>query len=599
MSAPPFTIAAALHRRLPAWLVRLADRLSGLAALQDLYAAHPWPGTPSFAAHALDVLGIALPPADGVAHVPVTGAAVIVANHPHGAVDGLALAAVLASVRPDVKLLANAVLHAIPEMRPHLIGVDTFGDRGTRNTRPLREARAWLADGHALVVFPAGEVSHVRGRDGALIDGPWRDGAARLAAAAEAPVVPVFVGGRNSRRFERAGRVTPWLRTALLARELLAMRGQAVEVRAGRAMSPRRLSAVGDAAAQTAYMRLRTYGLADGTEAAGVLRKAPGRSSRQPDALAPAVPGAVLAREVAGLPAEALLVAQGAWRVYLARAAWAPACVQEIGRLRERTFRAAGEGTGRARDLDRFDWHYRHLFVWHDDAQAIVGAYRVAATDDVLPRHGLGGFYTRTLFRYSQALLRDLGPALELGRSFVREEYQRDFQPLLLLWRGIGAMVAAHPRYRRLFGPVSISAEYGSTTRSVLARLLLSHRPSLLGHHVEPRRPLRDEAAVAEALVRSHVAADLRDVDELVRDLESGQRGLPVLLRHYLKLNAALLAFSEDPAFGNVLDGLVVVDLLDVDRALLTRYLGREAAATFLAAHRAGERVPALAGAAA
>lgn len=288
------------------------------------------------------------------------------------------------------------------------------------------------------------------------------------------------------------------------------------------------------------------------------------------------------------------LLEQGPWRVHLVRAADAPQTLQEIGRLRERTFRAAGEGTGRARDLDRFDWHYRHLFVWHTEAREIVGAYRIAATDDVLGRQGLGGFYTRTLFRYPAALLRDLGPALELGRSFVREEYQRDFQPLLLLWRGIGALVAAAPRYRMLFGPVSISAEYRSTTRALLARFLLASRSSLLRRFVEPRRPLPDELTDAEALVHSRVAADFRDVDELVRDLEAGQRGLPVLLRHYLRLNAKLLGFSVDPAFGGVLDGLVVVDLLDVDRALLTRYLGREAAAAFLAAHRRDDRIAAL-----
>lgn len=599
MTTSPFSITGLVSRRLPRLLARAADRLSGLAALQALYDAHPWTGARPFPAHALEVLGIPLPSVTGLESVPASGPALIVANHPHGPLDGLALAATLASVRSDVKLLANALLCAIPEMRPYLVAVDAFHQGGGRNGAAMREARAWLADGHALVVFPAGEVSHVRARDGRLVDGPWRDGAVRLAAAVAAPIVPVFLEGRNSALFERAGHLAPWLRTALLGRELLWQRGRPVTMRVGRAVSPRRLEAVGDVAARTAYMRIRTYGLGDRMAAPRQVRRATSRAADQPTAIASETPAASLAREIAALPVDAVLVSQGPWRVYLARASDAPACVQEIGRLRERTFRRAGEGTGRARDLDRFDGHYRHLFVWHAEAQAIVGAYRIAATDDVLARHGLGGFYTRTLFRYSQALLRDLGPALELGRSFVREEYQRDYQPLLLLWRGIGAMVAASPQYRRLFGPVSISADYASTTRWVLARCLLAHRTSLLGRLVEARRPIRDHAPDAEALIHSRVATDLRSVDALVRELESGQRGLPVLLRHYLRLNAKLLAFSEDPAFGNVLDGLVVVDLLDVDRALLARYLGRDAAAAFLAAHGTGERLPALAGLAA
>lgn len=585
---------------LPPVVTRVADRVTGLARLQALYEGHPWRGASSFPAHALDVLGITCAPA-GLEHVPAAGPVLVVANHPHGALDGLAIAAALGAVRGDVKILGNALLSAIPELAPHLVPVDAFTQGRGHNAAGVRDARAWLDGGHALVIFPAGEVSHVRTRDGRLVDAPWRHGAARLAAATSAPVVPVFVEGRNSLLFERAGRVAPWLRTALLGWELLRQRGRTISVVAGRAMSPRRLAAVGDVAEQTAYMRIRTYGMAGGRDQAASrpLRRAPSRTARSVEPVAPAVPAETLAAEVEALPAVTCVATHGPWRVHLVRAGDAPACLQEIGRLRERTFRAAGEGTGRARDLDRFDWHYRHLFVWHADDRAVVGAYRLGASDDVLPRHGLGGFYTRTLFRYSEALLRDLGPALELGRSFIREEYQRDYQPLLQLWRGIGAFVAASPRYRCLFGPVSISAEYRSTTRALLAKCLLAHRSSLLGRLVEPRRPIRDDAPEADVFVRSRVAGDLKGVDEVVRELEAGQRGLPVLLRHYLKLNAKLLAFSEDPAFGNVLDGLVVVDLLDVDRPLLARYLGREAAAAFLAAHGAVERVPALAGAAA
>jgi putative hemolysin len=592
----PFSVAGFLPDRLPSLAARALDALTGLTTLQRLYEAHPWTGRQSFAEHALATLDVSWQPAHGLEHVPATGPVVVVANHPHGAVDGLALAAAMATVRPDVKLLGNALLCSIPEMRSSVIPVDAFRQGQGRNAVGLREARAWLDAGHALVVFPAGEVSHVRARSGRLVDGPWREGAARLAAASSAPMVPVFIEGRNSAFFERAGRISPWLRTALLPRELLRMTGRRAEVRVGRAVSARRLAAVGDTAAQTAYLRIRTYGLAQDDAARGRVRRAPVRKDRV-TRVAPPVPIDALANDVDRLPASACLVEQGPWRVYLVRAHQAPSVLQEIGRLREVTFRSAGEGTGRARDLDRFDWHYRHLFVWHVEARAVVGAYRLAATDDVLSRQGLRGFYTRTLFRYAQALLNDLGPAIELGRSFVREEYQRDYQPLLLLWRGIGSLVAAEPRYRMLFGPVSISADYASATRTLLAKCLLTHRASLLGRLVQPRRPIADDAQDTEALVKSRVAADLKSVDELVRELEADKRGLPVLLRHYLKLNAKLLAFSEDPAFGNVLDGLVVVDLLDVDRALLARYLGRDAAGAFLAAHahEASRRVPDLA----
>ncbi len=570
---------------MPRSVVDALDGVTGLATLQRLYQSDAAWTNAAFPERALSALDITVQAVGDLDRVPPTGPLVVVANHPHGALDGLALASLIARVRPDVKLLGNGLLSRIPEMPPHLVPIDVFPSGASRNASGLRAALAWLRDGHVLVVFPAGEVSHVPAAAGRLVDATWRDGAARLAARAGAPVVPIFIRGRNSRMFELAGRVSPSLRTALLPRELLRQRAGTVTVSVGRAVTPRRFAAIGDAAAQTAYLRIRSYALADEAPARGQLRRHNVRPPRL-EPVGPPVDAHGLSGEIEALPASTRLIAQGPWRVHLVTAAQAPQVLLEIGRLRELTFRAAGEGTGRARDLDRFDWHYRHLFVWHAEAREIAGAYRIAATDDVLERHGLGGFYTRTLFRYPAALLRDLGPALELGRSFVRAEYQRDFQPLLLLWRGIGAIVAAAPRYRTLFGPVSISADYRSTTRALLARFLLASRPSLLRRFVRPRRPLPEALPEAEALVHSRVATTLADVDELVRELEAGQRGLPVLLRHYLKLNATLLGFSVDPSFGGVLDGLVVVDLLDVDRALLARYLGKDAAAAFVAAHR-------------
>lgn len=592
MQAQPFSSAADAPASTPRFVVNIVDAVTGLTTLQRLYQSGVAMSRGPFPERALAALDITVVAEEALDRVPPTGPLVVVANHPHGAIDGLAVAQLLARVRPDVKLLGNALLGRIPEMRAHLVPCDVFGTDGNANGRGLRAALAWLRDGHALVVFPAGEVSHVATADGRLVDASWRDGAARLAAHASAPVLPIFMDGRNSRLFERAGRLSPWLRTAMLGRELLAKRGQTIAPRIGRVVSPRRLAAVGDATSQTAYLRIRTYALADDLSARGSVRR-PATRARRSQPVADAVAPAVLAREVAGLPAETCLIAQGPWRVYLVGAGDAPQVLLEIGRLREHTFRGAGEGTGRSRDLDRFDWHYRHLFVWHTSACAIAGAYRLAATDDILPRHGLGGFYTRTLFRYPEALLRELGPALELGRSFVREDYQRDYQPLLLLWRGIGAIVAAAPRYRTLFGPVSISAEYRSTTRAMLARFLLANRPSLLRGLVEPRRPLPVEPFDSAALVYSRTATDVAGMDELVRELEAGQRGLPVLLRQYLKLNARLLGFSVDPAFGGVLDGLVVVDLLDVDAGSLARYFGKDRARALVAAHAsAGSPAP-------
>ena len=340
--------------------------------------------------------------------MPATGPLLVVANHPHGALDGLAVAALLSRVRSDVKLLANHLLARIPEMRDYVVPIDSFSPGRPSNAGGVRGALEWLRAGHVLVVFPAGEVSHVRAADGRVVDTVWRNGAARLAAHADAPVLPVFVHGQNSDWFVRAGWISPWLRSAMLGRELLRQRGGTVRLTLGRVVSQRRLAAIGGAPAQSAYLRVRTYGLVPDAPQRGSLLRGNARTGRL-EPVAAAVPAEALAAEIAALPGETRLLTSGDWQVHYVTSDQAPFALQEIGRLRERTFRSAGEGTGRATDLDKFDAHYRHLFVWHQQRRMIGGAYRIAATDDVMTRHGLTGLYTRSLFRYQPALLRDLG----------------------------------------------------------------------------------------------------------------------------------------------------------------------------------------------
>jgi putative hemolysin len=205
-----------------------------------------------------------------------------------------------------------------------------------------------------------------------------------------------------------------------------------------------------------------------------------------------------------------------------------------------------------------------------------VGAYRFAATDVIATARGVRGLYTRSLFRYDLDLTGRLGPALELGRSFVRVEYQREYGPLLLLWQGIGRFLVRHPRLRRLIGPVSVSAAYHPATRDVIVNALEHPEvKSPLSPLVAPRRPYR-----RFALTAAPVALD--DLGGLVKDLEG--RGIPVLLRQYLKLGARTLAVSVDPAFSNVVDALVVVDLDAVDVKTLSRYMGADGARAFFSA---------------
>ncbi len=313
---------------------------------------------------------------------------------------------------------------------------------------------------------------------------------------------------------------------------------------------------------------------------AASLAPAPGGAAVVVDAEAPDL----VAAEIEGLRDDQRLVESGRFLVVHARAHEIPACVRELGRLREITFRAAGEGTGRALDLDAYDRIYRHLVLFDREACRVAGAYRFAQTDEVLPVFGVRGLYTSTLFRLAPELFEELGPALELGRSFVRSEYQRAYAPLLLLWRGLCAFVARNPRYRTLFGAVSVPASYEAFSRALLAQTLSEPgQRHPLARYVAPRHPLRMRRSLRRALGRlPQTLEDACELSAVVADAEADGKGLPILLREYLKLGGRVLGFSVDPAFAGVLDGLVAVDLVSSDRRRLDAYMGREAAQEFL-----------------
>ncbi|MDE2251805.1 MAG: GNAT family N-acetyltransferase, partial [Gammaproteobacteria bacterium] len=251
-----------------------------------------------------------------------------------------------------------------------------------------------------------------------------------------------------------------------------------------------------------------------------------------------------------------------------------PWTLQEIGRLRERTFRAVGEGTGRPADLDLFDDYYEHLFIWQAEKREIVGAYRLGRSDTIRRRFGARGLYLTSLFDFHEPFFKLLGPALELGRSFVRTEYQRSYAPLLLLWKGISEYIGRHPGYPRLIGAASVSNSYDPLSRALLVEALRAWRSEpLLGALVSPRRPFKPRYSLRSLFGEAGLEADLDALGSLIEDREADGKGVPVLLRHYLKLGARTIGFNIDTEFGNALDCLIVLDLRRVPLATLQKYM--------------------------
>ncbi len=574
----PAPVAAMVRRPL--------QSLLGLNEINRLYYGLPaHPGDPRGTCDSfLQQLGIsvAVSKAD-LDRIPKTGPILVVANHPFGAAEALILGSTLLSVRPDTKMLANYMLSQIPEMKSVCIFVDPFDNASGRaqNLRGMGGAVRWLEGGGALGVFPSGEVAHLNMRDGGITEPAWKASIARMARRTGATVVPVYFDGANSALFQLAGLIHPLLRTALLPRELLNKDHQRITLRIGTPITPRRMAAFDGSGPAISYLRLRTYALGHRPDRAPQPRpgfKAWRRAGSLTQSIAPAVPPHQLEHDIAQLPPSALLATSGDLSVYEASAQRIPNLMTELGRLREVTFRAVGEGTGRAIDLDRFDRHYRHLLLWNASKRELVGGYRIGQMDRITRLLGKRGLYLSTLFDLDDQFLRQLGPALELGRSFVRAEYQKSYTPLMLLWKGVGGFVSRRPHYRYMLGPVSISGAYQPASRSIISQYLMDEgRRSPLSRNVNPRFPFDPARRVEKSLLTAAARLiDVEEIAEVVSDIEPDGKGMPVLLRQYLKLGAKPIAMNVDASFGDCVDCLCVVDMLNSEQRSMRRYFGDE-----------------------
>ena len=570
--------------QLPRWLRSLIGRVSGISGVEIVAGCLDFNADPGeFARQALVRLGVTYTLSDAeLEQVPPSGGIIIIANHPFGGVDGLIAINALYARRPDLKLLANGVLARLKPLQSAVLPVDMFGSDSRSNAQSVRAALRHVAEGGALFTFPAGEVAHLQWRFAAVFDPAWPRSAARLIQLAAAPVVPMFIGGRNSALFQFVGLIHARLRTMLLPRELLNKAGTTVRVRIGAPISARRIGKLAAPAAMAAHLRAsvrllaRTPQLEPEIESAAASREVAqaGKVERVAEPLAEPIDADRMARELAVLPAAQRLTTSNALEVYCASASQIPWTLQEIGRLREQTFRAVGEGTGRSADLDLFDDYYEHLFIWHAVKREIVGAYRLGQSDTIRKRFGARGLYLTSLFEFREPFFTLLGPALELGRSFVRWEYQRSYAPLLLLWKGISEYIGRHPEYARVIGAASVSNSYDPMSRALLVEALRAWRSEpLLGALVSPRRPFKPRYSMRSLFGEAGLHADMDALGSLIEDREPDGKGVPVLLRHYLKLGARTIGFNIDADFGDALDCLIVLDLRRVPVATLQKYM--------------------------
>ncbi|MFQ3231199.1 lysophospholipid acyltransferase family protein [Reinekea sp.] len=509
-----------------------------------------------------------------VNELPETGATIVVANHPLGGLEGVALTRALLSVRPDTKVLTNQMLSGIPELSENFLGVDVLGKKTAhRNTSGVRAADEHLAQGGVLLVFPAGQVSANKWRNLTVQDRQWNYMVGRLALKHKASCLPVFIHGKNPNYFYLAGLIHRRLRTVLLPRQLTNKTGMSLTMTVGTHISHKEAEKAKTATALTHLLRMSTYFLAPSSTKAHrpleILVSETGLLNRD-----------ALLIDIANLEQYKVLN-KGEFNVYCAPFHALGSVFSALAEAREITFRAAGEGTGKQFDTDQYDKYYLHLFVWDEKNNAIVGGYRLGETDKIIAQRGVTALYSRSLYKFDQNYMAKFGNALEVGRSFVTQAYQRHPYALDLLWRGIGSFVANNPKYSRLFGCVSISSDHSDMARAFISDAMMEgfRAEQKFLENVKPIAPLKVKNKIWTPSMLSAIR-DISVFNKLVGQCEPG-KSIPVLLRHYIALNGKFVGFSINKGFNDSLDGLIMVDLQQMPERYLNRYLTKNGAAKF------------------
>ncbi len=504
---------------------------------------------------------------DDLKRIPQEGSFISVSNHPYGGIDGLLLIKLISEYRENFKIFANFLLQRIAPLKSYIFAVNPFENHknAASSFGGVKQAVSHIKNGNAMGFFPAGEVSSYQSDINRICDKQWEIPALKFIKHAQVPVVPVYFEGTNSRLFHILGRIHPILRTAKLPSELFNKKRKPIKIRIGNPISVKEQNHFKDIELYGKYLRAKTYALGTSHEVKHFFRQIKVQRIKKAEKIIPKVATNLLCAEIEKLKKAYMLFKSKNFVVICAPSDEMPELLSEIGRLREITFREIGEGTNRSCDLDEYDLYYEQLIIWDEEAQKIVGAYRVGKGADIIDQYGKNGFYLNSLFRISPKFEPVLQQSLELGRSFIIKEYQRKPLSLFLLWKGILYFLLKHTEYRYLIGPVSISNNFSKFSKSLLVEFCQRHLFNTeFAAYIKPRKKfkVKDFKKVDTDMMLNH-AANLEKLDQYIKDVEPALR-TPVLLKKYIKLNAKIIGFNIDPKFNNSLDGFIMLDIYEI-----------------------------------
>lgn len=494
-------------------------------------------------------------------HIPSSSRVIIIANHPLGALDALALIALVKEVRSDIKVLANDVLMQIEPLSNLLIPIDNLSGSATKDS--IKKIYEALENDEALIIFPSGEVS--RAQPTGIKDTKWKKGFLKFAQKTNSPILPVFIDAKNSPLFYTLSMINKKISTFLLAREMFKKRSKVINFKVGEPIAYKTLqkSQFSDAML-IALLKKHLYKISKDKKGIFATQTSIAHPEERKSIRAELKKSTLLGETSDGK------------KIYLYEHEWGSPLMKEIGRLRELTFRKVEEGTGAKRDVDNFDKHYKHIVLWDEEELELVGAYRIGESNFIKEYFGVEGFYSQTLFEFNPEFEPYLNNAIELGRSFVQPRYWGS-RALDYLWQGIGAYLSVNSHIRYMYGPVSLSDIYPKIAKNLIIAFYQLYFPSKKSL-VVARNPFFMSRLEKEEALAFFKGDDYKEDFMVLKDqLSQMDLSVPTLYKQYSDLcedgGISFVDFNVDKDFANCVDSFIIVDITKIKEAKKKRYI--------------------------
>ncbi len=493
-------------------------------------------------------------PQDHIRRIPKNGSLLIIANHPTGIPDGILILDQVLKVRKDVKIIANQLTYKVDPLKPYTIPVDPYdkSESVRQNALQIRAIFDWLEAGHCVILFPSGDVANYNFKEKCLVEQFWHQTARKIILKHKGAVLPWAIQGKNSHLFYQLGKVHPSIKSALLPREGLKIRRKPMYSHIGFPVKIEgKESLLNDLEAKIKFMSLRgpvsTEKILDPQNAF----QNPVATTQDPN---------LIFQEISKI--QSVLAEKGCLMVLLTTKKESPNILNEVGRLREITFRSVGEGTGKERDLDHHDEHFDHLILWDKDNKTIAGSYRLGNGVKLKEIKNYKSII-HEFYHENKGTNMILNESLVLGRAFITDLYQQKPFSLFLLWQGIYKYLEFNTEIKYILGQTSISNNFHPFSQKLIVNHLIKNHANLnLSKYFVAKNTFENGSIkMIQDYINTLSCKDFKRLDDMVQNIEMDGQRIPILFRRYIEQNAKVLGINIDPDFQNSIDVLMLTEV--------------------------------------